>query len=189
MMHTISDWGHRAEGISLVYLLCVCICHMELNLYLIKDWVQRDNFGPTFVLGVFSSKGFQLSSSLLQLLLTHPFPYCGLLVAIKWNLMLFLNRIALLRAEKLHRAVRWGPSWTSQNVLHLSSQEECSETCMRESTASRVGCWKETVPHKRGGWKLYPCHTEYGANAWEERGWAAGELLKSWTKISITNKL
>lgn len=136
-----------------------------------------------------SPKGFQLSSSLLQLLLPHPFPYCGLLVAIKWNLMLFLNRIALLRAEKLHRAVRWGPSWTSQNVLHLSSQEECSQTCMRGSTASRVGCWKETVPHKRGGWKLYPCHTEYGANAWEERGWAAGELLKSWTKISITNKL
>lgn len=133
MMHTISDWGHRAEGISLVYLLCACICHMELNLYLSKDWVQSDNFGPTFVLGVFSSKGFQLSSSLLQLLLTHPFPYCDLLVATKWNLMLFLTRITLLQAEKLHRAVRWGPSWTSQNVLHLSSQEECSRPACRQA--------------------------------------------------------
>lgn len=33
-------------------------------------------------------------------------------------------------------------------VLHLSSQEECSQTCMQGSTASSVGCWKQGPTQK-----------------------------------------
>lgn len=107
--------------------------------------------------------------------------------------MLFLNSITLLQAKQFLQ---------SCEVRHILNFSEYFATWFYISAHRRSvpkpACrevqlpeWDvgNRVPHKRENWKFYPCHREYGTKAEEERGWAAGKLLKSWTKISITNKL
>lgn len=103
--------------------------------------------------------------------------------------MLFLNSITLLQAEK---------PLESREVRHILNFSECFAAWFYISAHRRsiprpaqLQEWDvgNRVSHKRGDWNFYLCHREYGTNAEEERHWAAGKQLKSWTKISITSKL
>lgn len=171
-------------------------------MFLSKDWDWSDNFGnpSASIPTIFNSKGFQLSPSFLQLLLTYPFPFIGLLVANIWNLIFFPINITLLQHEQfsflllscevrhmVYFSVIANPMFfltSSKSQLiwgvlpNLHRRKYNFPMC---DAVSRISCrWWDC--------QVYPYHRKYRARA-EERGWATGRLLKSWTRVSVTTEL